>query len=346
MRAQLHYLLLDGFDPDTGDLALRVGLIQEDGEGPDVLRVKLLLGRSGDSLHNLKRELQTHVQVPLPQQWERGLKVIIHAIEEELATPVGRNPARYTWVQTQVMHPADGRHSTLSHSVAEQAAILWDWSQRMERMGAPHRAMEFLERLILLAPTHTLGLARLAALLRQAGLVDECLPLLERLIALKPEDPEPRLRRGEALLHQDRSVEALETFQTVLKLQPMSPLAHLGAAQARSLEGGDPLPHLDAALELDREGTLSVLRETFDYRILPRIPHEGSYPIEDLPGLLGVSPGELRRLVQQLGLPVTPEGMVREPELSRWVLIQNRYQLLPLPLHWMAPTPRRLPDLP
>lgn len=345
MRAQLQYLLLDGFDPDTGDLALRVGLLQEDGEGPEVLRVKLLLGRTGDSLHNLKRELQTHVQVPLPQLWERGLKVIIHAIEEELGTPAGRNPARYTWVQTQVMHPTDPRQSTLSHPVPEQATILWEWSQRMERQGSLHRAMEFLERLILMAPTHTLGLGRLSSLLRQAGMIEESLPLLDRLVALKPEDPECRIRRGEALLHLDRATEALEAFQSVLKLQPMNALAHLGAGQARSLEGRDPLPHLDAALELDREGTLSVLRETFDYRLLARIPHETYFPIEDLPSMLGVSGGELRRLVQQLGLPVTPEGRVREPELSRWVLVQNRYQLLPLPLHWMAPTPRRLPDL-
>jgi len=47
------------------------------------------------------------------------------------------------------------------------------------------------------------------------------------------------------------------------------------------------------------------------------------------------------------GLPGTgPEGTVRESELSRWVNIQNRYQLLPIGLHWLAPTPRQLPELP
>jgi hypothetical protein len=47
------------------------------------------------------------------------------------------------------------------------------------------------------------------------------------------------------------------------------------------------------------------------------------------------------------GLPVTgPEGSVRESELSRWVTIQNRYQLLPMGLHWLAPTPRHIPELP
>ena len=52
----------------------------------------------------------------------------------------------------------------------------------------------------------------------------------------------------------------------------MHALAHLGAAQARSYAGGDPCPHLDAALELNRETALSVLRETFDFRVLPASP--------------------------------------------------------------------------
>ena len=34
---------------------------------------------------------------------------------------------------------------------------------------------------------------------------------------------------------------------------------------------------------------------------------------------------------------------IRETELTRWVGIQNRYQLLPAGLHWTAPTPRSVP---
>lgn len=347
MRLHLHYLLADGFDPDTAELALRVGLLPEGGEGPEMLRLKLTLGWGGDPLQNLRRELQTHVQVAIPAGWERGLKTIIHAIEEELATPQGRNPGRYTWVQTQVFHPADDRRSTLGHSVQRQADIVWDWAQRMEQQGHVVRAIEFLERLLLLAPHHSLALERLAALLRSEGMVEESLPLLDRLISLRPDDLEPRIRKGEALLHLERPEVALEVFQGVLRAQPLHALAHIGAAQARGHLGGDPLPHLDAAIELDREATLSILRETFDHRILKPLPHATSYPLEDLPALLGVTHGELRALVLEHNLPVTQaDGSVREPELSRWVMLQNRYQLLPFALSWLAPTPRHLPELP
>ena len=38
MRSHLHYLLLDGFDPDTGELALRVGAFEEESREAQVLR--------------------------------------------------------------------------------------------------------------------------------------------------------------------------------------------------------------------------------------------------------------------------------------------------------------------
>jgi hypothetical protein len=347
MRGQLQYLLLDGFDPDTGELALRVRV---DGE-PEVdlrfLRLKLHLGRSGDPLQPLRRELQTHVQMPIPPLWDRGLKIVIRAIEDELASPEGRNPARYTWVGTQLLHPSDERRGTLNHPVARQAEVLWDWAMRSEKEGAPAQAIELLERMLLLAPQHRSALAWLASLLRQQAMIEELAEVTERLLLVSPDSLETMLMRGEALLHLQRSQEAGEMFARVLKANPVHPLAHLGAAQARSLAGGDPCPHLDAALELDRDATLSVLRETFDYRILARPPQENTYPVDVLPTLLGVSPGEVAALRRERGLPVTgPGGTVRETELSRWVTIQNRYQLLPIGLHWLAPTPRHIPELP
>jgi hypothetical protein len=347
MRAQLQYLLLDGFDPDTGELALRVRV---DGELPGearFLRLKLHLGRSGDPLQPLRRELQTQVQMPIPPLWDRGLKIVVRAIEDELAAPEGRNPNRYTWVQTQLLHPTDERKGTLNHPVARQAEVLWDWAQRTDKEGGSAQAIELLERMLLLAPQHAPALAWLCSLLRQQAMIDELAEVSERLLKVSPGSPEALLMRGEALLHLRRHQEAGELFARLLKTNPVHPLAHLGAAQARSLAGGDPCPHLDAALELDREATLSVLRETFDYRILTRAPQENTYPRDLLPTLLGVSPGEVETLCGERGLPVTgPEDSVRESELSRWVTIQNRYQLLPIGLHWLAPTPRHIPELP
>jgi len=346
MRAQLLYLLLDEFDPDTGELALRVRV---DGESPAevrFLRLKLHLGRSGDPLQPLRRELQTHVQMPIPQLWDRGLKIIIRAIEDELAAVDGRKSNRYTWVQTQLLHPTDERRSTLNHPVARQAEVLWDWAQRADKEGDVPHAIELLERMLLLAPQHSSGLAWMCSLLRQQGMVEELVDLAERLLLVSPGNLEVLLLRGEGLAYLLRHQEAAEAFAKLLKLNPVHPLAHIGAAQARSLAGGDPCPHLDAALELDREVTLSVLRETFDFRILTGIPDEHCYPWDVLPTLLGVSPGEVEGFRAERGLPATgPDGGVRESELSRWVTIQNRYQLLPIGLHWLAPTPRHIPEL-
>ncbi len=344
MRPQLHYLLLDGFDPDTGDLMLRVGLISGEKSTPSVLRLRLLLGRPQDPITHLRREIQIHVQMPIPPNWDKGLKVIIRAIEDELAAPHGRDPKRYTWVQTQILHPTDERRSTLNHPVARQVEILWDWAQRMEQDDAPIRTIEILERLLLLAPQHAPGLTWLSSLLRQQGMIDEMLGVLDRLLGFQSDNIEARLRKGEGLLHKELHKDALEAFSIILKANPMHALAHLGAAQAQGYAGADPCPHLDAAMELNREGTLSVLRETFDFRTLVGIPNEITYDIQDLPLLLDVTAGELQAFLRNHGLPFK-ESKVRESELSRWVSLQNRYQLLPISLHWMAPTAQRIPEL-
>lgn len=347
MRAHLQYLLLDGFDPDTGELALRARVEAEPGSDLRYLRLKLHLGRTGDPLQPLRRELQTHVQMPVPPLWDRGLKIVIRAIEDELAAAGGREPGRYTWVRTQLLHPTEERRGTLSHPVARQAEVLWDWAQKAEAEGDAAHAIELLERLLLLAPQHRPALATLSTLLRHAGLVEELLEITDRLLSLAPQDAESLLRRGECLVALDRPQEAAEAFAKVLKANPVHPLGHLGAAQARALSGQDPFPHLDAALELDREATLSVLRETFDYRTLEPPPQENTYPYDVLPTLLGVTPAEVQAFCAERGLPVTgPGGTVRETELSRWVNVQNRYQLLPTSLHWLAPTPRQIPELP
>ena len=160
------------------------------------LRLRLHLGRSGDPLQPLRRELQTHVQMPIPPLWDRGLKIVIRAIEDELATPEGRNPNRYTWVRTQLLHPSDERRGTLNHPVARQAEVLWDWAQRTEKEGGAAQAIELLERMLLLAPQHTSALAWLASLLRQQGMIEELADVTERLLLASPGNTEALLMRG------------------------------------------------------------------------------------------------------------------------------------------------------
>lgn len=346
MKAQLHFLLLDGFDPDTGELALRVALHGEGDEAERMLRMKLHLGRGGDPLLPLRRELQTHALATVPPLWDKGLKLIIRALEDDMGGPEGRHAGRYRWVRTQVLHPTDERRATLNHAVARQAEILWEWAQRFDQAGDAVKAIDFFERLLLLAPNHLPGIIRLGALLREHGLIEEALGMADRWLQIQPEQPDALLRRGEALLHLERFTEARAAFEAILRANPVHPLAHLGAAQARSLAGGDPCPHLDAALELDAEATRSVLQETFDFRVLVPVPGEHVYAPEELPEVLGVSPSEAQGFLQSRGLPASgANDGIRESELNRWVTLQNRYQLLPLGLHWMAPTPRHIPEL-
>lgn len=345
MRPALGYLLFDGFDPETGELALRAALRPAAG-GWEMLRVKLHLGRAGEPLEPLRRELRTHAQTSLPPLWEQGLRTIVHALEAELEAPGGRSQLRHLWVQTQVLHPADMARSTPNHPVSQQVEILRDWSLRLAQDGEPLRAAEFLERLLLLAPKDRGALARLSEALREQGMVDEMVAVAERWRAEEPDRAEAALRLGEGLLALGRAKEAREQFQAILARDPHHALAHLGMGQALTALGGDPFPHLDAAFELLKEGTASALRETFDFRLLHPPAGERTYERDHLPVLLGVSSAEIQAFLDERGLPATGEdGTVRESELARWVGMQNRYQLLPVGLSWTAPTPRHLPEL-
>ena len=346
MRAHLRFLILDDFDPDTGELALRVAFQPSEEPGLEMIRLRLHLGRAGNALEPLSRELRTHVQMPVPPLWDHGLKTIIHAIEDELAGPEGRNALRYLWVRTQLLHPADAAKSTPNHPVARQVDVLRDWAHRLDQEGQALRAAEILDRLLLLAPRDVASLAYLAGFFRAQGMAEEMASVAERWIRVEPERVEARLRLGEALLRLGRAQEARAAFEGVLKVQPVHLLAHLGMAQALGLLGGNPFPHLDAAQELDAAATASVLRETFDYRLLSPPAGDRVHAQETLPALLGVSMAEVRDFAQFLGLPVDPSGgAIRESELARWVGVMNRYALLPVGLQWSAPTPRQLPEL-
>ncbi len=346
MRAHLRFLILDDFDPDTGELALRVAFQPGVEPGLELLRVRLHLGRSGNPLEPLLRELRTHVQMPLPPLWDHGLKTIIHAIEEELAGPEGRSALRYLWVRTQLLHPADPARSTPNHAVPRQVEVLRDWAHRLDQEGQALRAAEILDRLLLLSPKDVTSLAYLSGFFRSQGMVEEMAAVTERWMKAEPDRLEAKLRHGEALVRLGRAQEARAAFEAVLRLHPVHLLAHLGMAQALGLLGGNPFPHLDAAQELDPAATASVLRESFDYRLLQAPPSDRDHALDDLPGLLGVSGAELQDYVQFLGLPQTGlDGRVREAELARWVGVMNRYALLPSGLNWAAPTPRQLPAL-
>ncbi len=346
MRAHLRFLILDDFDPDTGELALRVAFQPGAEAALELLRLRLYLGRSGNPLDPLSRELRTQVQMPVPPLWEQGLKTIIHAVEEELAGPEGRQALRYLWVRTQLLHPSDPSRCTPNHPVARQVEVLRAWAHRLDQEGQALRAAEILERLLLLAPKDVTSLAYLVRFFRAQGMAEEMAAVAERWTRAEPGRIEAHLGLGESLLRLGRAQESRAEFQGVLKAHPAHLLAHLGMAQALGLLGGNPFPHLDAAQELDPAATASVLRESFDYHLLAPPPGDESLAAAALPDLLGVSMAEIQDYSQFLGLPLAgAEQAVRQSELARWVGVMNRYALLPSGLNWSAPTPRHLPEL-
>jgi tetratricopeptide (TPR) repeat protein len=346
IRTDLDFLLLDGFDPETGELALRVGLKSDEPDVPRLLRLKLHLGRKGDPLQPLRRELSRHVRVPMPPLWDRGLRLVVRAVEEDMAGPGGRDPDRYLWVETRILHPSDERRCTINHSLEAQSRILFDWGLRLESGLEAPRAAELFERALLLSPGNPAVLRKLASVLGGLGMLEECLAVTEQWMRAEPGEPEASLRHGEALVCLGRPREALGVFRRLLGASPLHPFAHIGAAQAKALLGGDPFPHLDAAFELNSPLTVSVLRETFDYRSQAPPGGEPAYGFGQLPALLGVTPAEARAFAEERGMPLDgPGGSIRESELSLWVGVQNRFGLLPYSLHWSPPTPTKLPDV-
>ena len=330
MRAHLRFLILDGFDPDTGELALRVAFQSGPEPGLDLIRLRLHLGRAGNALEPLSRQLRTHVQMPVPPLWEHGLRTVIHAIEEELAGPEGRNPLRYLWVKTQLLHPAEAARSTLNHPVARQVEILRDWANRLDQEGQALRAAEVLDRLLLLAPRDVASLAYLAGFFRAQGMAEEMAAVAERWTRAEPGRMEAHLRHGEALLRLGRAPEARAAFEAVLKAQPMHLLAHLGMAQALGLLGGNPFPHLDAAQELDPAATASVLRETFDYRLLAPPAGDRVHTLEALPSVLGVSGAEVQDFLSSWACPPRAPTAPSRGRTGPLGGVMNRYALLPV----------------
>src|SRR5262249_14266718 len=76
------------------------------------------------------------------------------------------------------------------------------------------------------------ALARVAAD-RRAGKAERGLPLLDRVIAARPERPEPRLLRGRLRLARQDCREALADFQAAEAATPADPLAWGSSALAR-----------------------------------------------------------------------------------------------------------------
>ena len=99
--------------------------------------------------------------------------------------------------------------------------------------------------------------ARAIAYYRKPDL-GKALPLIDGLIAERPEDPYFHELKGQMLFENGRAAEALKPYETAVRLLPRSPLLRRGLAQVQ-LELGDPaliepaIRNLRAALQRDAE---------------------------------------------------------------------------------------------
>ena len=99
--------------------------------------------------------------------------------------------------------------------------------------------------------------ARAVAYYRKPDL-GKALPLIDGLIAERPEDPYFHELKGQMLFENGRAAEALKPYETAVRLLPRSPLLRRGLAQVQ-LELGDPaliepaIRNLRAAVQRDAE---------------------------------------------------------------------------------------------
>ena len=99
--------------------------------------------------------------------------------------------------------------------------------------------------------------ARAIAYYRKPDL-GKALPLIDGLIAERPEDPYFHELKGQMLFENGRAAEALKPYETAVRLLPRSPLLRRGLAQVQ-LELGDPaliepaIRNLRAAVQRDAE---------------------------------------------------------------------------------------------
>ncbi len=99
--------------------------------------------------------------------------------------------------------------------------------------------------------------ARAIAYYRKPDL-GKALPLIDGLIAERPEDPYFHELKGQMLFENGRAAEALKPYETAVRLLPRSPLLRRGLAQVQ-LELGDPallepaIRNLRAAVQRDSE---------------------------------------------------------------------------------------------
>jgi tetratricopeptide (TPR) repeat protein len=122
----------------------------------------------------------------------------------------------------------------------------------LEANVSPPRAIERLTRLTTRHPGHRLALANLAQIAAKAGLYEEAIATLDRLIALEPSNPSWRVQRAASLLGDGRLEEARADYEKILDREPDHRQALAGLARLHRVTG-------EAAAETDCQRRLLAL---------------------------------------------------------------------------------------
>jgi len=168
---------------------------------------------------------------------------------------------------------------------------------------------------------------------------EKCIGVFEDWIATHPDDPAPRLGLGEMWLYLEQYARARARFEEMLALTANDPMALIGLAQAKAKLGEDPATELRKASMVDREYTVAMVEQHFDFRTrkperlmpcaldeiakrygVPRVrvvarAKTGSlpaHPPEDEDGLLRFSPEDLDRyhhILEILGLEIGKKAL-------------------------------------
>lgn len=346
MGSALRFMFLDEFDPLTNHLYLRVAY--HDGRdgipqaGFQILRQSIQITETLP-LETLQREFRRVLKIPMPLLWFDYLKLVIHALDLEVMKMKTNEKPNLWWVGVQCFHPTDPNRSTLHFEISEQVNILKEWIFQMEEEKDEMRYIEFLSRALLMAPQDPALLRRIVFYLKQTSQFQEAYECVKRWLMVDPDREEALCIKAELQIALGKTIKARELFETLMARNRINPKYYLGLAQTNSFLGKDPVPYLDAAVELDRVFSCEVLKSTFNYRLQERPTHGPFYDFEILPDQLGLSAGEIKKFMS--GDSSITDQPIHEQELTRWVTIMNRYRLLPEAIPWNAPTPKQIERL-
>lgn len=141
--------------------------------------------------------------------------------------------------------------------------------EAMESLGQRNfeAAMQRLNWVHHLDPAHEFAFQMKVVTLRNWRKMAECIPVLEAWVRTYPRDSEPRLGLGEMWLFLGQNQKAHDVFADMLRLEPNQPMALVGQAQAKARLGEDPSPIIRKAWMLDRDYTVAMVEERFDFRM-------------------------------------------------------------------------------